>query len=337
VSKSIRALIAGCSVIVKPAIEGALQTFRLAEAFADVGLPEGVISILPGGAEAGQQLVEHPAVDMITFTGSTDGGRRIAESCGRQLKRTILELGGKSAALVLDDADLDSVMPWLIGGAFGNAGQVCIALTRVVAPRDRYDEVVNRLAESAASLRPGPPLDPSTTVGSLISRRQYERVAGYVDAARAAGARVVTGGGRPPDSTAGWFYAPTVLADVRNDMQVAREEVFGPVVVVIPHDGDDDAVRIANDSPFGLHGAVFSVDVDRALAVAGRIRSGTAAVNGYGILSSSPFGGVKSSGWGREGGPESIAEFTELRALTLDAATAARCAVTSERDFQPAN
>jgi aldehyde dehydrogenase (NAD+) len=325
VSKSVRALMAGCAVVTKPAVEGSLQTFLLADAFAEVGLPDGVISILPGPAPVGQRLVEHPDVDLVTFTGSTDAGRRIAAACGEHLKRSILELGGKSAAVILDDADLEAALPWLVGGAFGNAGQVCIALTRVLAPRARYDEVVDRLAAGAGSLRPGHPLDPATTFGSLISARQHERVTDYVETARREGASVVTGGGRPDGHPLGWFFAPTVLADVHNGMRVAREEIFGPVVVVIPHDGDEDAVRIANDSPYGLHGAVFSADTDRALAVAGRIRTGTAAVNGYGILASAPFGGVKSSGWGREGGPESIAEFTELRSLTLDATTTQQC------------
>jgi acyl-CoA reductase-like NAD-dependent aldehyde dehydrogenase len=324
-SKSIRALMAGCSVVVKPALEGSLQTFLLADAFAEVGLPDGIISILPGAAPSGQCLVEHPDVDLITFTGSTGAGRRIAAVCGQHLKRTVLELGGKSAAVVLDDADLDAALPWLAGGAFGNAGQVCIALTRVLAPRTRYDEVVRRLADAAEALRPGQPLDPQTTLGALISASQRDRVSEHVNSARQDGATIVTGGDRPPGCSQGWFFAPTVLADVNNDMRVAREEIFGPVVVVIPHDGDDHAVGIANDSPYGLHGAVFSGDVDRALGVAGRIRSGTVAVNGYGILSSAPFGGVKCSGWGREGGPESIAEFTELRTLTLDASAANHC------------
>lgn len=323
VSKSIRALMAGCSVVLKPAVEGCLQTFVLADAFEAAGLPRGVINMAPGDGIAGEHLVCHPHVDLVTFTGSTAAGRRIAASCGENLKRSVLELGGKSAAVVLDDVELDAALPWLVGGAFGNAGQVCIALTRLLAPRSRYDEVVERLARAAQGLQPGPPLDPTSTLGALVSARQHERVSERVAEAVSAGAQLVCGGGRPPGSDRGWFFEATVLADVTNDMPIAREEVFGPVVVVIPHDGDDDAVALANDSPYGLHGAVFSADSVRAVEVASRLRTGTAAVNGYGILASAPFGGVKCSGWGREGGPESIAEFTELHTLTLDAATAA--------------
>ena len=321
-SKAARALMAGCPVVAKPALEGALQTFFLSEAFVEAGMPPGVISVLPGDAETGLCLVDHPDVDLITFTGSTNAGRHIAASCGRNLKRSVMELGGKSAAVVLDDADLEAALPYLVGGVFNNAGQICIALTRVLAPRERYEEVVAGLVAGADSLRPGPPLDPDTTIGSLITPQQHARVTDYVDAARREGARIATGGARPKGLDKGSFYAPTVLADVGNDMKIAQEEIFGPVVAVIPFDGDENAVRIANDSPFGLNTSVFSRDFDRALAVAGRIRTGIGAINGYGLLNSAPFGGVKSSGWGREGGTEGIAEFTETQALMLDAAGA---------------
>lgn len=318
ISKLARALMAGCSVVAKPSLEGSLQTFYLAEALASAGLPSGVASILPGGPEAGRHLVEHADIDLVTFTGSTSAGRRIAQACGVGLKRTMLELGGKSAAVVLDDADLNEALPWLALGGFGAAGQVCIALTRVLAPRRRYDEVVQRLAAEAQGFRAGHPLDPATTLGALINQRQHAWVSSVVDSATSDGAKVAAGGGRPEGLDKGWFYAPTVLSDVHNSMRVARDEIFGPVVVVIPYDDEAEAVAIANDSPFGLHGAVFSADDDHAVRIAEQIRTGTCAINGYGILPNAPFGGVKSSGWGREGGPESLSEYTEIRTLIVD-------------------
>lgn len=315
ISKIVRALMAGCSVVAKPALEGSLQTFYLAEALAAAGLPEGVVSILPGGPDAGRHLVEHPGVDLVSFTGSTDAGRRIAETCGANLKRTILELGGKSAAILLEDADPAKAIPWLTAGAFGNAGQVCAALTRVLAPRKLYGEVVDGLASAARDFKAGHPLDTATTLGALITSRQFDRVSELVNAGIAEGAQLAAGGGRPSGIDKGWFFAPTVLFNVDNGMRVAREEIFGPVVVVIPYEDEPEAISIANDSPFGLHGAVFSEDEDRAIGVAERIRTGTCAINGFGVLVSAPFGGVKSSGWGREGGPESILEYTEVKTL----------------------
>jgi betaine-aldehyde dehydrogenase len=317
VSKAVRALMAGCSVVVKPSVDGALQTLLAAEAFADSALPDGVFSMLPGAADAGEHLVAHPLVDMVSFTGSAEAGRRIAATCGANLKRSVMELGGKSAALVLDDADLDAALPFLVNGVFNNTGQICTATTRVLAHQSRYVEVVERLTEAAAALKAGPPLDPETTIGALISERQYERVAALVDHARGEGARVTTGGGRAPGTERGWFYAPTVLDQVENGMQIAQEEVFGPVVVVISVADEAEAIRVANDSRYGLHGAVFSADSDRVVRVASRIDTGTCAINSYGVVPSAPIGGIKDSGWGREGGPESIAEYTELRTLVL--------------------
>jgi betaine-aldehyde dehydrogenase len=327
VSKAVRALMAGCSVVLKPALEGALQAYFLADAFEAVGFPPGVISMLAGDATAGSHLVDHDGVDMVTFTGSTTAGRRVAAACGQRLKRSSLELGGKSAAVILDDADLDAVIPVLQYGAFGAAGQVCIALSRVLAPKSRYDEVVDRLVAAAQSLTPGDPFDPATTIGPLITQRQRERVEYFVHVGRSECASLATGGKRPAALDKGWFLEPTVFAHVDNQMRVAREEIFGPVTCVIPYESEADAVATANDSPYGLHGVIFAADVARGLEVARQIRSGTLAVNGFAIPHSAPFGGVKDSGWGREGGPEGIADFIEYKAVSIDSSAAESCGI----------
>ena len=314
--KLIPALLAGCTVVVKPPSETALDALVLAELVDTLGLPQGVVSIVPGGPEAGAHLVGHPGVDKVTFTGSTAVGRRIGAVCGEQLKRVSLELGGKSAAIVLDDADPARTAQGLRFASFMNNGQACAAQTRVLAPRSRYAEVVDALAAAVESFVVGDPLDPATEVGPLVSRRQQERVLDYVRLGREAGARVVVGDAPlPADLAAGNYVAPTLFAEVDNGMRVAQEEIFGPVLVVIPYDDEDDAVRLANDSAYGLGGSVWTADSAHGLEVARRIRTGMFGVNRFGPDVSAPFGGYKASGVGREYGREGLNAFVELKTV----------------------
>lgn len=316
VNKTARALMAGCPVVFKPSPEGALLTEVLAEGYAAAGFPQGVISVLPGGAAAGSALVSHRDVSMVTFTGSTTGGQAIARSCAENFTRSSLELGGKSAAIVCEDADLAVVMKHLPIGTFGKAGQVCVALTRIYVHRSLYESLTARLVEAIGALRPGDLHDAATTHGPVISRRQLDRIVGMVQAAIDGGAKALTGGSAM--AREGFFFEPTLLTDVENSMPIVQEEVFGPVGVVLPFDDDDEAVRLANDSRFGLHGAIFTQDLDRGFALARRIKTGTLALNGYGITANGPFGGVKFSGWGRENGPEGMEDFYELKSTSLD-------------------
>jgi betaine-aldehyde dehydrogenase len=321
-SKLAPALLAGCSIVVKPAPETPLDALLLGEIVDEAGLPEGVVSILPGWGETGEQLVQHPRVDKVAFTGSTATGRRIAAACGEQLKRVSLELGGKSAAIVLDDADIASTVAGLRFASFMNSGQACIAQTRVVVSRSRHDELVAALAEMVASLKVGDPADPETEIGPLVSQRQQQRVEGYIIEGRDEGARLVVGGtGRPDDLPAvasdagGWYVRPTLFAGVDNRMRIAQEEIFGPVLSVIPCDDQADAIRIANDSPYGLAGSIWTADVDHGVDVARRIRAGTFGINKYTSDFLAPFGGFKASGIGRENGPEGIDAYTELKSI----------------------
>lgn len=316
--KTAPALAAGCTVVLKPPPEAPLSAFILAECLEEAGLPAGAFNVVPGDREVGEHLVTHPGTDKIAFTGSTAAGRRIMSLCGEQVKRVSLELGGKSAALVLDDADLATVLPALVRGAMHLSGQVCGAHTRVLVPRSRYDEAVGTASAAADAIRVGDPHDADTVVGPLVAERQRDRVEGYVAIARDEGAVVATGGGRPAHLARGWYVEPTILARVDNGMRVAREEIFGPVLCLIPHDGDDDAVRIANDSPYGLAGAVWSADDARGVSVASRLRTGSVTVNATpSPFPFVPFGGFKESGLGRELGPEGLAEYLEPRSMGL--------------------
>jgi betaine-aldehyde dehydrogenase len=311
-------LVAGCTVVYKPAPETPFDAFRLAEIFTEAGLPKGVLSVIPAGREVSEHLVKHPGVDKISFTGSGVGGKRIGGLCGERLKRCTLELGGKSAAIILDDADLDTAIPTLLPNAIMNNGQACISQTRILAPRERYDEVVDALVAGVAGLAVGDPLDPATAVGPVVAERQRTRIEGYLDSGREEGATVAFGGGRPAGLDTGWFVEPTVFSNVDNKMRIAQEDIFGPVLVVIPYDGDDQAVEIANDSNYGLSGSVWTADNDRGLGIARQVRTGTYMLNGGTPIDfATPFGGYKESGVGREFGPEGLESFLEKKSISL--------------------
>ncbi|MFI1916549.1 aldehyde dehydrogenase [Nocardia sp. NPDC020380] len=316
-SKLIPALLAGNSVVLKTSPENSLSMGLLAELLDRIGLPEGVLSVLPADRETSEYLISHPQVDKIAFTGSTRAGRRIAAIAGEQLKRVSLELGGKSAAVILPDADLDAVIAGLKFGSLLNNGEACIAQTRILAPRSRYEEVVTALAEMVRSLQVGDPRSPDTFIGPMIRLDQQQRVRDYIEIGIREGARLVCGGPQiPAGLEAGFYVTPTVFADVDPSMRIAQEEIFGPVLVVIPYDDVEDAIRIADDSEYGLSGGVWSADVAAALAVARRIRTGTVTINGAAIGFDGPFGGFKASGIGREYGAVGLGQYTEYQTIT---------------------
>jgi aldehyde dehydrogenase (NAD+) len=309
------ALAAGCTMVLKAAPETALDAMIFGEAAQEAGLPPAVLNVLAGGPTAGAHLVQHAGIDKVAFTGSTAAGRLIAEMCGRLLRPVTLELGGKSAAIILDDADLDATMRGLRLASFVNNGQTCHLSSRILAPRSRYDEVVDAVAALADGLTVGDPLQKSTDVGPLVSARQRERVLSYIEVGKSEGAKLVAGGSVPTDQPRGWFVSPTVFADVDNASRIAQEEIFGPVLAVIPYDTDDEAIDIANDSEFGLGGTVWSTDTDRATNVARAVHTGTIGVNDYALDIEAPFGGVKASGMGRELGPEGLAAYQTLKSI----------------------
>ncbi|OZC48113.1 aldehyde dehydrogenase [Rhodococcus sp. RS1C4] len=309
------ALAAGCTVVLKPAPEGPVSTMLLAEALEAAGLPEGVISLLPGGRETGEYLVRHKDVDKISFTGSTIAGRKIMSICGERIARVTLELGGKSAGIIADDIALDKVFPGLAFAGIGHSGQVCAAITRIVVPRHRQDEVVETIKTIFESVSVGDPREDSTVIGPLAAERQRTRVLDYIEVGKAEGARLVTGGGRPAGLDKGWYVEPTLFADVTNDMRIAQEEIFGPVVVVIPFDDVEEAVAIANDSDYGLSGAVYAEDAALAESVARRVRTGQISINGWDMCVTQPFGGYKQSGLGREGNVEGLSSFLETKLI----------------------
>jgi betaine-aldehyde dehydrogenase len=310
-------LASGSTIVLKPAPETPLDANLLAEVLIEAGVPAGVINIVPADREVGEHLVRHPDIDKVSFTGSTAAGRKIGAICGEQLKRCTLELGGKSAAIICDDANLDETIPMIIGGGLMNNGQACVALTRVLAPKSRYAEIRDALAAAVASQITGDPTNPDNLCGPLIAERQRERVEGYIAKGIAEGATVVVGGGRP-DEAKGHFVSPTLFADVTNDMTIAREEIFGPVLSLIQYDTLEDAIAIANDNDYGLAGACYTSDIEKGIGVARRVRTGTFAVNTtQGMDFNGPFGGFKSSGIGRELGPEGIHAFCEDKTISL--------------------
>ena len=308
------ALIAGCTVVIKPAAETPLDLRVLMEAAVAAGIPAGAINVITGGRETGSLLVQHPLVDKVAFTGSTEAGRIIAQQCGSLLRPVTLELGGKSAAILLDDVDLDYFGTMLNRTCLRNTGQTCYNSTRILAPRSRYGEIVELVAGVVASTKQGDPLELDTVYGPTVSARQRDRVEGYIALGRAEGATVATGGGRPAFDR-GFFVQPTVFSDVDNRMRIAQEEIFGPVLVVIPFDDDSDAARIANDSQFGLGGSIFSADESRAAALARTIETGSIGVNFFGSNHAAPFGGWKDSGLGVEYGPEGLNAYLRLKSV----------------------
>jgi aldehyde dehydrogenase (NAD+) len=311
------ALAAGCTMVLKPSPETVLDAYLLADAISAAGIPPGTVNIVPAGREVGAYLVSHPGIDKVTFTGSTAAGRSIGETCGRLLRPVTLELGGKSAAIFLDDValDLSVIGEALFSACLLNNGQTCFLNSRILAPRSRYDEVVDAVAALAGSMEVGDALDPATQIGPMSTAAHRERVEGYIAKGKAEGGRVVVGGGRPLGLSRGWFVEPTVFADVDNSATIAQEEIFGPVLTVIAYENDDDAVRIANDSDYGLGGSVWTADSGRGEAIARRVRTGTIGVNRYLPDVAAPFGGVKASGLGRELGPEALAAHQEIKSI----------------------
>lgn len=310
------ALAAGCTVVLKPAELTPLVTYLLFEAIHEAGLPPGVVNLVTGtGPVVGEAIAAHPDVDMVSFTGSTATGRRISHLAADRIARVALELGGKSANVILDDADLLTAVKVGVGNAFLNSGQTCTAWTRMLVHRSRYDEAVELAAKAAEAYRIGDPFDPATRLGPLVSAAQRERVLGHVTRGLADGGRLVAGGPDAAVPERGWFVAPTVIADVDPDSALAQEEVFGPVLAIIPVDDEEHAVAVANNSRYGLAGAVWSTDEERAVRVARRMRTGAVDVNGAPFNPLAPFGGYKQSGLGRELGRHGLAEFLQTKAI----------------------
>jgi betaine-aldehyde dehydrogenase len=314
------ALAAGCTVVLKPSEVAPFNAFILAEVMESAGLPAGVFNLVTGlGVPAGEALVKHPGVDMISFTGSTRAGKRISELAAQSVKRVALELGGKSASVILDDADLPAAVKGTVNGCYLNSGQTCTALTRMLVPESLYPEASRLAAEAAKGFTVGDPLAETTKLGPLTSQAQLERVRSYIKKGIDEGAELLAGGPDAPEGTpkGGYYVKPTVFGKVRNDMTIAQEEIFGPVLSIIPYKDEEDAVRIANDSVYGLAGAVWSKDDTRAQRVARRIRAGQIDINGGAFNMNAPFGGFKQSGHGREAGVYGLEEFLEYKSLQL--------------------
>jgi aldehyde dehydrogenase (NAD+) len=312
------ALLAGCTEVLKSSPEAPGEGYVLAEIAEEVGLPPGVLNVVTADREVSELLVRDPRVDKITFTGSTAAGRRIGSICGERIARCTLELGGKSAAVILDDIDLQTVAQTISAAGCFLAGQVCSSLTRIVVPRHRHDALLEALSTTFSKVRVGDPFDPETQMGPLASERQRDRVLSYVEMGVQEGATLATGGQRPSHLDRGWFVEPTVFGNVDNGATIAREEIFGPVLSVIPADDERDAVRIANDTIYGLNASVFTDDVERARAVAGELRSGTVGHNAFRTDFGIAFGGFKQSGIGREGGVEGLHPFLETKTVILE-------------------
>lgn len=308
------AMAAGCTLVIKPSPGTVLDSYLLAEAAHEAGVPAGVVNWVAADRDVGAYLVSHPGIDKVAFTGSTAAGRIIGRTCGELLRPVTLELGGKSAAILLEDADIGTFLQGVPMASMLNNGQACYNGTRILAPRGRYGEVVDALAGFASSLVVGDALDPATHVGPMASEAHRARVESYIEIGKQE-ARLVAGGGRPRSTNQGWFVEPTIFADVDNSARIAQEEIFGPVLAVIPYEDEADAIRIANDSQFGLGGSVWSADSARATDVARKVQSGTVGVNGYMPSLGAPFGGIKASGLGREFGPDAVGAYQNTKSI----------------------
>ncbi len=316
VCKIAPALAAGCTIVLKPAEMAPVSAFMLAEAAHEIGLPAGVLNIVSGsGRVVGEAIVAHPDVDMVSFTGSLQAGRRIASVAGDGIKKVCLELGGKSAFVVLDDAPFDKAIAAGVNNCMQNSGQTCSAWTRMLVPRSRHDEAVELAKAQLAKLTLGDPFDQNTRLGPLASAGQRDSVLEFIEQGKKEGATLVAGGGRPAEPAKGFYVEPTIFANVDNKMGIAQEEIFGPVLVIIPYDTEADAVAIANDSPYGLAGGVWAGTPERALAVAKQLRTGQVDINGGRFNVLAPFGGYKKSGIGREIGPLALEEFFQLKSI----------------------
>jgi acyl-CoA reductase-like NAD-dependent aldehyde dehydrogenase len=310
------ALAAGCTVVLKPSEIAPLNAFLLAQACESIGLPQGVLNIISGyGPAVGEAIASHPSVDMVSFTGSLRAGRRVGALAADSIKRVTLELGGKSAFLVLDDAPFEKAIPSGARNAMLNSGQTCSAWTRMIVPRSRYQEALDVAQQAIGSLKMGDPLDPDTRLGPLISSMQRERVEGFIAKGKQEGARLITGGGRPAAFQRGYYVEPTIFADVHSKMTIAQEEIFGPVLSILPYETEDEAVAIANDTIYGLAGGVWSGDQERAMRIARRMRTGQVDVNGGKFNPLAPFGGYKQSGIGRELGLFGLEEYFQVKSI----------------------
>lgn len=309
------ALAMGCTVVVKPSPETPLEAFILAEVIEEVGLPPGVFNLVPADRDVGEHLVIHPGIDKVAFTGSSAAGKRIASLCGSRLARYTLELGGKSPAIILDDIDFEQIIPELVRGCTTQSGQACTSLSRVLISRKRHDKFLEAYAAAFGAAKVGDPFDPATQLGPLALERQLKAVLGYIEKGRELGAKIAVGGGRPIGFNRGYYVEPTVFYGVTNDMTIAREEIFGPVASVIAYDSVEEAVSIANASEYGLHASIFSTDDEAAYRIARRLRAGSVSQNFWAYDPILPTGGFKLSGVGREGGPEGLDNYTEIKTI----------------------
>ncbi|HEV7321310.1 MAG TPA: aldehyde dehydrogenase family protein [Ensifer sp.] len=316
-TKLATAIAAGTTIVIKPSEMSAIQTQTLLEALHQAGLPRGVLNVVNGyGHVVGAELSQNPDIAKITFTGSTTTGRTILRSAAETFKRVTLELGGKGPQILLDDADLDRAIPHILASAFRNSGQACIAGTRLLVPKRRYAEVNARLAEAVAALKVGPSADPTSDIGPMVSARQWERVQSYIRLGSQEGATLLVGGeGRPGGLNRGWFVRPTVFTNVTNDMRIAREEIFGPVLSVLPYDTEDEAIAIANTTDYGLQSYVLGTDVEHMRSIARQLEAGRVVINEAPADAQAPFGGFKHSGIGREFGPFGLEAFLEPKAI----------------------
>ncbi len=313
--KTAASLAAGCTVVAKPSPETPIDAHILAECIAEAGLPEGVFNMLPAGREVGDHLIRHPGIDKVSFTGSTAAGKHIAAACADRLTRVSLELGGKSAAMILEDASIEDVLPSLVPFSMPITGQACFSLTRILVPRKRRDEIVDAYVSEVSKVKVGDPFAEDTRMGPLALQRQLVRVQDYIEKGRSEGAKLALGGQRPAALNRGFFIEPTVFVNVDSEMTIAKEEIFGPVVSFIDYENEEDLVNIANATNYGLHGAVYTHDAERGYEIARQVRSGSVTVNGMIVDIEMPFGGFKQSGIGREGGIEGLESYTETKCI----------------------